>query len=978
MPRFRSFLPLQASRLFTIALLFAGACSSKEDGGGGPSGPTAAIALSLNPNSATVVQGGSFTVTGTLTRSGGFTGDVDLFLVNAPSTVTATATAQTVGTTTTAVITVLVGATTAAQSYVITVLAQAPGVTNATAQFTLTVTATQGNFTLGISPAGGVTLAQGTIDNSKSVTITRTNYTADITLTADNLPTGLTAAFAPNPASGNNSALTLTASATVAPGAYSITLRGTGPAALRASGDTANLEATTTLAVTVTAAGSFTLGITPAGGVTLSQGTTNTSKTVTNTRTSYTANVTLTAEGLPAGLTAAFAGNPVSGNSSVLTLTASASVAPSTYNITIRGTGPAALRAPDDTAYVESTIVLAVTVTAAGSFALSITPTGGVTLQQGAVDNSKTVTITRTNYTANVTLTAENLPTGLTAAFAPNPTGGNSSVLTLTASAGVTPNTYTITILGTGPAALRAPGETTNVEATTTLSVTITAAPAGSFTLGITPAGGVTMQQGSTNNSKTVTITRTNYTANVTLTAENLPTGLTAAFAPNPTGGNSSVLTFTASASVTPNTYSITIRGTGPAALRTPGSLASVEATTTIAVTITTSGAPVSINVSFVGCTTSEKPAGFFVQDGTGPWVRVIGSSDVYSFTITQGKGGILYATSFSPRDVRLQYFVAAELAVTNPYRFCFPDPPFTSHPLTGTLAGKGSNDVAWLYFGDAGTPGFNGSFTIFNHLAGSHDLVGYLGVNAVQTGVHQGANDRVTILRDQSGSAGSVDLATGQTLLPGTLTVVGAAGGETIRAQLNYRTGASCDFGQLNTGYLQDIGSVSTFYGVRPTQQRATDFHQLTVNTSSLSTGGRELIESFNAMGNRTATMGAPFPAPTVTRLPASHLRVRVIFTLPAGYQSGVSFTFSDGGGPFGDPGTIRGIITASFGYLGSAGSQTLEFPDMSGVAGWSDQMAPATPNLPWFLRISDVSHAGNRCVEGARTISAVRSGSF
>ena len=986
MPRLPS-IPRPDGRLLLATLCLLSACSSGKKGGDDLGGPTGAIALNLSPGSATVAQGGSTVVTGTLTRSGGFTGEVAILVANAPSTVNAAAFLETLGSTTTATIAVQVGATTPAQTYDITILAQASGVATATAHFMLTVTPQQGYVILGVTPSGDVSLAQGTTDNTKTLTISRFNYTAALALTAENLPAGLTVSFSPSLATGNSAALSITANASVTPGSYTILLRGTGPSSLQAPGEgnPANFTAAYTMVVNVTSGGSFTLGITPTGGVSLAQGTTNNSKTVTITRNNYAASVTLAAENLPAGLTASFAGNPVSGNSSVLTLTAGASVAPGTYNLTIRGTGPAALRAPDDTVNLEATTTLSVivTATATGSFALGITPTGGVTLQQGAADNSKTVTITRSNYTPAVTLTAENLPSGLTAAFAGNPVSGNSSMLTLTAGAGVTPNTYTITIRGTGPAALRAPGDTASLDATATLSVTITATPTGSFALGITPTGGVTLQQGSSNNSKTVTITRTNYTANVSLSAENLPTGLTAAFAGNPVSGNSSVLTLTAGASTAPGTYTITIRGTGPAALRAPGSAPGLDATVTLTVTVSAPapGGPFNVTVSFVGCTT-EKPTHFFVQDGSGAWTRVVGTGDVYSFTLTQPKAGILYGHSIWPAGLELSYWASSELAAVNPFRFC--QAPVSTPPtrsLTGTLSGKAPDEWVYLSFGNSSTSAGNGSFSISNTLEGTHDFVAHL--SAITPGAVNylwGPNDRVILIRDRVGdgsSVGTINLSTGATVVPGTLTVADLAAGENIYPKMYYRTGASCDQAQFISPYEVQTGAPVSMYGVPANLQRASDFHELEIVSRATNGWARSRWESFHTMANRSVTLGQLSLA-TVTKVPATYLRMRAAFNLPAGYNAGVLFDYTDmPDGPFGDPGTGFTKISASFAYLGGPGDYVLEIPDMTGVAGWSDALSPGKNNKQtWGVRLYGDTHGGNRCAEGAQKFQAVLRG--
>jgi len=100
------------------------------------------------------------------------------------------------------------------------------------------------------------------------------------------------------------------------------------------------------------------------------------------------------------------------------------------------------------------------------NFSLSTNPSS-VTIAQGG-NEASTITITGgTGFTGNVALSALGLPTGVTAGFIANP-ATTTSTLTLSASASATTGTATVTILGVS-------GTLTN---STTLSVTVTGAPA--------------------------------------------------------------------------------------------------------------------------------------------------------------------------------------------------------------------------------------------------------------------------------------------------------------------------------------------------------------------------------------------------------------------------------------------------------------------------------------------------------------------
>jgi len=107
------------------------------------------------------------------------------------------------------------------------------------------------NFSLSASP-NSVTIAQGGSGTS-TVTITPSNgFTGSVTLSALNLPNGVTATFVPNPAT-TSSTLTLAASPTAATGTVTVTI----------SGSSGTLTNTTTLSLTVTATGGGQVTVSP-------------------------------------------------------------------------------------------------------------------------------------------------------------------------------------------------------------------------------------------------------------------------------------------------------------------------------------------------------------------------------------------------------------------------------------------------------------------------------------------------------------------------------------------------------------------------------------------------------------------------------------------------------------------------------------------------------------------------------------------
>ncbi|HJR34407.1 MAG TPA: hypothetical protein VJ817_05625, partial [Gemmatimonadales bacterium] len=248
-------MPIQARQLIRYGLaLLSGvvAVGCKDDGDIIDPG---AITLALNPTGASVAQGGSTTTTATLTRTGDFTGSVTLNVTGAPAGVAAAVSnIQTTGLVTTATVTVTVGAAVAPGSYPLVVRGSGTGVTEATANFSLTVTAPlPGNFTLTTTPATSASVVQGG-NTSVTVNLARTGgFTGGVNLTATGLPAGLTASFNPTSATGATSTLTLTAAAGLAVGAYPIVIRGN---------FTGLAEQTVNLTVNVTASGGGTGNVT--------------------------------------------------------------------------------------------------------------------------------------------------------------------------------------------------------------------------------------------------------------------------------------------------------------------------------------------------------------------------------------------------------------------------------------------------------------------------------------------------------------------------------------------------------------------------------------------------------------------------------------------------------------------------------------------------------------------------------------------
>jgi uncharacterized membrane protein len=300
------------------------------------------------------------------------------------------------------------------------------------------------DFTIAASPSS-LTITQGS-NGTSTITITSLNgFNSATTLSATGLPSGVTAAFSTNPvtppANGTaTSTLTLTASSSATTGAATVTITGV-------SGSTTH---STTIALTVNAAAqpNFTIGASPSS-LTVTQGSNGTSTITITSQNSFSSATTLSATGLPSGVTAAFSTNPVTppangSATSTLTLTASSSATTGTATVTVTGVSGSLIHS--------ATITLTVNAAAQPNFTIGASPSS-LTVTQGG-NGASTITITSQNsFSSATTLSATGLPSGVTAAFSTNPVtppanGSATSTLTLTASSSATTGTATVTVTG--------------------------------------------------------------------------------------------------------------------------------------------------------------------------------------------------------------------------------------------------------------------------------------------------------------------------------------------------------------------------------------------------------------------------------------------------------------------------------------------------------------------------------------------------
>jgi len=898
-------------------------------GGDSPSQPQPTLVLNLTPSSATLNQGDSVAVTGTATAGGTFTGGVTVTLEGWPSGLTASLGAIVPAGANSAVTMILHVATNMpAGVYPLTIRAAGSGIT-ADATFTLTVVAVSA-YTLSV-PLDTITLAQGTNGN-RNVSLSRINFAGNVALAAENLPTGVTAAFAPNPTGTNASVLTLTVGGSVAPGTYNLTIRGTA---------TGLADRTDGLTLTVFApiVPAFTIDASP-DTLTISQGG-NANTTVSIARVNgHTASVNFDLPGAPSGISASFAPHPASGASTTATVQVGVGVAPGGYDVTIRG---------QDGAIAARTTNIHVIVTAAPAYTLDPTP-DTITLERSS-QGQVTIAIARTNFAGAITLSVLNAPTGVTSAFDTSPTSGNSSTLTLTVGASVALGTHALTLRGvaTGLSDRDVP-------------ITLIVTQAVGFTIG--SLADLTIQQGQSGERKVV-ITRTGgFTGSVSFVVSTNTPDLTASVNPTSTTGDTVTVTATAALTHPVSTSFVTVTAS-----------ASGEPDVMRSLDVNVTAGPQSGNVilDFQLCSPGQTPVWLAARDGNGAWFRVTNVNNRYQFDIQQSTAGVAWATGGSQSRVQVMFLTQAEILGNGYIDNCAGTTPagttatFTLAGLAGQAAEQSLIAVGGRFRMDAANASGR---TLTNVPLGTYDVVGVIESFAVP------GTGRVYIRRAQAIAAnqnlGTIDVALSNTANvsvadTATITIGNLGDDDPPSALVNFLTSTASNQCLVNNWQLAPVVTAGTFkaFGVPASARVGTDYHEVVGYSFDRANHTRTVTERFQSMVARTVNLGAELAGATISVLSAPFKRLEVALTMPAEYNGVSSFSYVAG--------TKVALVMGTSAYFAST-SQTLTMPDLSGLSGWDNNWVPAPGDQVSWTVLGNGSTG--QCAEGARTVTSQLTG--
>jgi subtilase family serine protease len=286
--------------------------------------------------------------------------------------------------------------------------------------------------------------------------------------------------------------------------------------------------------------------------VSVVQGSSGTSTVTTAVSGGFSSAIALTASGQPTGVTVSFSPTSIAApgaGTSTATFTVASTTAAGTYAITVTGTGGG----------LTETASVSLTVTAAGTpaFTLSASPTS-VSVVQGSSGTSTVTTAVSGGFSSAIALTASGQPTGVTVAF--NPTsiaapGSGTSTATFTVASTAAAGTYAISVTGTGG----------GITHTATVSFTVTAATSGAFTVSVSPSAGY-LDQGQSGYAVVTTKVSGGFDSAVALSATGQPSGVTVSFSPASIaapGSGKSDMDITVARSAATGTYPITITATG-------------------------------------------------------------------------------------------------------------------------------------------------------------------------------------------------------------------------------------------------------------------------------------------------------------------------------------------------------------------------------------------------------------------------------
>jgi hypothetical protein len=319
-------------------------------------------------------------------------------------------------------------------------------------------------------------------------------------------------------------------------------------------------------------------------------------------------------------------------------------------------------------------------------------------------------------------------------------------------------------------------------------------------------------------------------------------------------------------------------------------------------------------------------PGWLAVQDGNGPWTRVLPIAEGrYAVTFDSVRGGVAYA--FSTGGLWINYGTPRELAtITCDYGY---------KELTGTAVGMVYPQRQEVALGATTTTlAFRDTFRLFGVTDGPHDLFAARRNPRDDAGVDI---DRVIIRRDLDPPSNSIlapiDLESAEAFAPVTaqfsVTDPGAVEFASLTARWHGRGATGGVLGRADVS-----GQASGQYAAVPAERLGPD-DLLSLQLEGYRSPPQSLllISYFRSPGARVLDLGPTVATPTLT-FPAGPL-VRPRAQLPSQPEYGrlVSVNYSQYDGS-----AFVSVVMTSGYHGGTPATWDLEVPDLSSVDGWND----------------------------------------
>jgi hypothetical protein len=623
--------------------------------------------------------------------------------------------------------------------------------------------------------------------------------------------------------------------------------------------------------------------------------------------------------GVP-GITAVFGANPVTADSVSGVLMIDGNVAPGVHAVTVVGVAPP---------LTDRSVPLSVTVSDAH---LQVLVDSDVEARQGHT-TQKTFILNQSQSATNVALSAEGLPGGITASFAP--VSPPQYVMSLAVVPSVATGAYPVTLRAT---ANGVPDATAQFQLSITESGVVVTVP-----------DSITVYQGTTK-STNITLQRTALDTTVAISFENLPMGFTATATPDNVPGNSSTIAVSVASNAAAGAHDITIVAT-PAGW--PADAAS-RATLRVTVREVPAG-PGNVVLDWSTCTA---PAWLAVQDGSGPWTRVIPVSGFFKFTVNSSVGAFAFRDGTDVLSVR---YLSRSQLTREPFDMCPSTAPTRSVRGTGIHTDATAEQYTYGFGGAFATStASNPNFTLFGIRPGLHDLVVWAQSTLPQS-------FRGMFLRDlefvDGGSLEPVDLAGSFVAATATATISGLLNNETFSHAMSYLTTSAC-----TENPMYSLGG-AVMFGVPNAFQRPGDFHQLTINAAT-ATRVRSTTTSFHRLESKTVGFGTQIAIVGVGSVPGGYRRLSAsVGNVAPAFNGSAVFRYQSSTKSVEIRATMAALASSSF---------VLTTPDFTSVEGWESQFGPAPDASGTWTVTLDGGSGGSPCSLTFSKISARYNGTF